>query len=326
MTKNREYEMEKQRGTELQQMYIFIVNPESGSGKGRKVWTKIQRKLNKAGIPYRSFYTKNAGHATELTKQLTELYRNKITAIIAIGGDGTVHEVVNGLALHPNVPFSAIQAGSGNDFSRGFGLPRRPLAALNHILYKEGKKRRVDVGVYDFFRKKMGKGYFINGIGIGFDGEVAQLTNQAKYKKVLNKLKLGGLAYIISALKLLYRYKTKKVVIQVDHQQYQFDQVWLIAVCNSPYYGGGLKIVPNARPTDGELNLVVVSKFKPWQVLLALGSVYFGWHTRLKNVQMLRGRRIQILSSEPMLVHADGEVIGTSPLNITVEKEARVIH
>jgi YegS/Rv2252/BmrU family lipid kinase len=307
-------------------MYIFIVNPASGSGKGRKVWKKVQRKVTKLGIPYRSFYTKGAGHASDLAKQLTELYRDKITALIVIGGDGTVHEVVNGLANHPEVPFSAISAGSGNDFSRGFGLPRRPLAALNQLLRTGRRPRRADVGVYHFIQKKMGKGYFINGLGIGFDGEVAQLTNQSKYKKVLNKVKLGGLAYVISALKLLYRYKTKEVIIQVDHQEHRFDQVWLIAVCNIPYYGGGMKIVPKARPYDGELNICVVNRLKPWQVLLALGSVYFGWHTRLKSVHMLKGKRIQITSAEPMLVHADGEVIGTSPLNVTVEKQSRVIY
>lgn len=304
-------------------MYIFIVNPVSGSGKGRKVWKKVQRKLIKLGIPYRSFYTKEAGHAADLTKQLTELYREKITAIVVIGGDGTIHEVVNGLANFPQIPFSAISAGSGNDFSRGFGIPRRPMAALNHILNTH--RRRCDVGVYQFNRKVSPRGYFINGLGAGFDGEVARLTNQSSYKRILNKVKLGGLAYVISALKLLYRYQTKDVLIKVDQEEHHFEDVWLIVVSNIPNYAGGMKIVPSARPQDGFLDICVVNKLKPWQVLLALGSVYFGWHTRLKSVHLLRGRHIHISSSEPMLIHADGEVIGNSPVEVMVEKQNRAI-
>lgn len=304
-------------------MYIFIVNPVSGSGKGRKVWKKIQRKLIKLDIPYRSFYTKKTGHAFDLTKQLTELYRDKISAIIVIGGDGTIHEVVNGLANYPHIPFSAISAGSGNDFCRGFGIPRRPMAALNHIL--RAHRRRCDVGVYQFKRKVSPIGYFINGLGVGFDGEVAQLTNQSSYKRLLNKVKLGGLAYVISAFKLLFRYQTRDVRIKVDQEEHYFENVWLIVVSNIPNYAGGMKIVPSARPHDGQLDICVVNQLKPWQVLLAFASVYFGWHTRLKSVHLLRGRKIHISSSAPMLIHADGEVVGSSPVEVTVEKHNRVI-
>ncbi|EGL83001.1 Conserved hypothetical protein CHP00147 [Caldalkalibacillus thermarum TA2.A1] len=307
-------------------MYIFIVNPIAGNGKGLKVWTKARKELDKRGIAYRSFYTKQAGHATELAKQLAELYKEKITAMIAVGGDGTIHEVMNGLSKNAHIPFGAVPAGSGNDFVRGYGLPRRPLSALNHILKRSSASLpRYDVGVYHLGHKHKGKRYFINGIGIGFDGEVAKYTNQASYKRWLNTLKLGPLAYFISALRLLYKYQTKEVIIRVDGREYVFSDVWLVAICNIAYYGGGMKIIPDARPNDGKLNICVIDRLKPWQVLLALGSVYFGWHTRLKAVKLLKGEMIQVTSEEPMTVHADGEIIGTSPIVLTIEKRSRII-
>ncbi|MDQ0340424.1 YegS/Rv2252/BmrU family lipid kinase [Caldalkalibacillus uzonensis] len=307
-------------------MYIFIVNPVSGNGKGLKIWKKVRKELDKRQVPYRSFFTKQAGHGTELAKQLAELYQEKITAIIAVGGDGTVHEIINGLSKYPRIPFSAISAGSGNDFARGFGLPRRPLPALNHILATSSSSlARYDMGVYHLGHKRKGKGYFINGIGVGFDGEVAKYTNQARYKKWLNTFKLGILAYVISALKLLFKYRTQEVIIRVDGQEYTFRDVWLVAICNIPYYGGGMKIIPQARPNDGLLNVCVVHQLKPWQVMLALGSVYLGWHTRLKAVKLIKGEMIQVSSEEPMTVHADGEIIGTSPILLTIEKRTRTI-
>lgn len=308
-------------------MYIFIINPISGSGKALKVWDKIKQELEKKKVEYRSFFTKYPGHASEIAQQVAELHQDKLEAIVAVGGDGTIHEVFNGLTNYSALPVGYIPAGSGNDFARGFSIPLSPLKALQFLLKRKGKGgRKIDIGRYQFSnRKKESTKSFINGLGIGFDADVAKATNESRYKGWLNKIQLGRLAYFIMAIKLLFSYKTQEISVEVDGQSFVYSNVWLIAICNSPFLGGGMNIAPQAKVNDGKLHLCVLHDVSKWKLLALFATVFLGKHTRFKGVILHEGRHIEVTSSTSCTVHADGELIGTTPITVTVEKQNRKI-
>lgn len=307
-------------------MYIFIINPEAGSGKGAQVWNAIKPSLEAEEVRYRSFFTKHAGHAEDIAIQVAELHGEKIEAIVVIGGDGTVHEVVNGLRAYPHVPVGFIPGGSGNDFARGFSIPRSPKKALLRILEnKRPTAKKYDLGRFLFPERKKGERYFVNGLGIGFDADVAKATNEARYKRILNKMKLGSLAYVLSILRLLFSYQPSQLHILVDGEEHIFKDAWLVAISNIPYYGGGIKISPKARPNDGKLNLCVVHELSKWKLLAVFITVFTGQHQRFKEVTLLEGSIISISSERPLLIHADGEIIGSTPLVVGVDPKTQSI-
>jgi diacylglycerol kinase (ATP) len=307
-------------------MYIFIINSVSGNGKALKAWQQIKVELEKEKVPYRSFFTKYAGHAEEIAEQVAELHQEKLEAIVAVGGDGTAHEIINGLAAYPHLPVGYIPGGSGNDFARGFMIPRSPRKAWQKILKQRGRtKKRYDLGLYKLLNTKKRERFFVNGLGIGFDGEVAKATNESSYKTFLNRIKCGGLAYTISLLRLLFSYQRHEVTLEIDGEETHFSKVWLIAVSNIAFYGGGMKISPLAKPNDGKLNLCIVHGIHPLQLLSVFGSVFLGKHHKFRGVTLLEGKTIKVVSENPMTIHADGEIIGITPISIGIDAKSRFI-
>lgn len=307
-------------------MYIFIINPVAGSGQGAKVWKAIKTDLEANQIIYRSFFTKHAGHAEDIAIQVAELHGDKIEAIIVIGGDGTIHEAVNGLRGYPHLPVGYIPGGSGNDFARGLQIPRSPRKAWARIASnRRPAARKIDLGRFGFPERKKAERYFVNGLSIGFDADVAHATNEAKYKIWLNKFKIGGLAYVISVFRLLFSYQPCQMVVSVDGQVHTFEEAWLVAVSNVPFYGGGIKISPKAKPTDGRLNLCIVHQLSRWKLLAVFGTVFLGQHHRFKEVTLLEGSKISIASERPLLIQADGEIIGSTPITVQVENKTQIV-
>ncbi|WP_202080782.1 diacylglycerol/lipid kinase family protein [Caldalkalibacillus salinus] len=310
-------------------MIVFIINPAAGHGKSLRVWGKVKLACESHNVHYRTFFTKHPGHAEDIAKQIAELHKEKLESVIVVGGDGTVHEVVNGLQPHAQIPVGYIPAGSGNDFARGFSLPSTPKGAIQHLFQTAGKRGKpLDIGRFAFehLGERRKSRHFVNGVGIGFDGEVAKATNHASYKKWLNMVKLGGLAYAVSAMRLLYHYEPTDIVIELDGVKQTYDDVWLIAVTNIPYYGGGIKITPGARVDDGLLNVCIVHKLNRWKLLPIFGAALVGQHHRFNEVNLLEGRHVRIESLRPLTVHADGEVIGQTPLHVEIHEKGQLIY
>lgn len=299
--------------------YYFIVNQNAGGGRGKKVWSITESELTKKGSDYQVFFTEYPGHGTELTRKIAETNPTNIEAVIALGGDGTMHEVANGLKNHPEIPVGFIAAGSGNDFSRGFHVPTKTLWALEHILtYKKDNSKQYDVGN---FHSKDYEGIFTSSIGIGFDALIADVTNKAVYKRLLNKIRLGFLAYVITLLRLLFTFKPFDTRFILDGKEYLFDKTWLIAISNISYYGGGMKINPTASPDDGILNVCVVNNLSRWKLLLLFLTVFNGKHIRIKEVTIFTGKKILVDTSRPVPFHTDGEVNGKTPVSVKVEEK-----
>ncbi|MEH7379602.1 diacylglycerol kinase family protein [Bacillus sp. JJ1533] len=300
-------------------LLIFIVNQKAGNGKGLKVWNKLKRELERKRVNYRSFFTKYPNHAQELARQIGSMFEDKVEAVVAVGGDGTINEVINGMVYYPEIKVGFIPAGSGNDFSRGFNVPKSPLDALSFILHNQTRKGKW----FDIGKCKLGgksnSSYFVSSLGTGFDAAVSKLTNESKMKKYLNKVHLGSLAYVVALIRLLFSYRLTNVSINIDGKDYQYENVWFVTVSNQPFYGGGMKISPKASPLDGYFDITVVHNLTRLKLLFIFVTVFFGAHTKFREIAQHKGVRIKIDSEQKMLVHADGELIGQIPVQVEVQ-------
>ncbi|MDA5109446.1 diacylglycerol/lipid kinase family protein [Brevibacillus thermoruber] len=297
-------------------MLGFIVNPVAGNGRGAVVWKRLETELKRRGAVYRVRMTSKEGEAKKLAAEL--LQKEEVTHIVAVGGDGTVSEVINGISESGICcPFGHVPAGSGNDFARGHNLPSDALQALERIL-AAGKQKRIDL-------LRVNGQLAVNAVGAGFDGQVAKITNEAGYKRWLNRVRLGTLSYVISMLRVLVSYQPCRVMLTVDGKQEQLENVWLIAVANIPNYGGGMLICPGAVPDDGLAEVCVVSGVSRWALLRAFPLIYRGAHVRHPAVRFFRGRHIRIQAENPLVVHADGEVADVTPVTVEVARQRQVV-
>ncbi|GEN33693.1 diacylglycerol/lipid kinase family protein [Aneurinibacillus danicus] len=291
-------------------MVIFIVNPVSGNGRGKKIWSQLESVLEERQIVYTVHFTKGPKHATFLAKEILKV--SKVEAVIVVGGDGTLHEVAQGL-IGTHIPLGCIPAGSGNDFARAFRISTNSTKALDMLL--SSKPYKIDVA-------QINDGFFVNGAGIGFDGAVARMTNESKIKCWLNRMKLGRLAYVIIALRLLCTFRPIALTLTIDGKHYFYNNVWLIAVSNIPFYGGGMSICPDAMYDDGLLDLCIVSNINRFHFLRSLVKVFKGKHTSEPGVIMMRGRKISVQSKKTLPIHTDGECYQPTSATINVQRRA----
>jgi len=302
-------------------MYIFIVNPTAGNGKAEKIYrrlkeTDIFKKMNIV-----SYHTDYKGHAEELIEQLYTFYdKRTIEAIVVIGGDGTMHEVINGLK-NWQVPISFIPGGSGNDFIRGISMSDSPEKIMQALLKKE---RPVEYWIGEFTPQQRKRRFFVNCFGIGFDAQVSKRANQFYFKKWLHRLHLSSLIYLLSLLYELMRYKPIELTMEVDGEPIHFERVFLLTISNHPYFGGGMKINPLAHNNGQTLSILVIDSISKWKVLALLGTVFTGKHLQFKGVHTFEGREITLSSESPVPYQTDGET-GTTQ-HVHVNKKGKPVH
>ncbi|MBB6637349.1 diacylglycerol/lipid kinase family protein [Cohnella thailandensis] len=292
-------------------MIMFIVNPSSGNGKGRIVWDKVESRLRRDGIPYTVVLEDTERQSVELAAK--ELERGHVKAVAVVGGDGTLHSVLPLLA-GGSIPLGLIPAGSGNDTARAFGIPKQPAAALDLILSLRTQPA-------DLLKAKLATGeelLTLTALAIGLDAAVAEDVNVSGYKKWCNRFRIGSLAYIIGLLRALARYKPEVVKVSVDGKEHVFRASWLSAVTNVSNYGGGLKICPEARPTDNRLHVCIVHDCSKIQLLRVFPTILNGSHVRTRYVTVLSGKNIQITAGRSLPAFGDGEPVGHTPLSSSV--------
>ncbi|MBH0163495.1 diacylglycerol kinase family lipid kinase [Fictibacillus sp. 7GRE50] len=296
--------------------YFFIIN--ANNAKAIQSFDQLKNVMDKESISYRTFYTEYSGHATEIAKKITYINKDDIKAVIAVGGDGTVHEVLNGMKENPSIPLGFISGGSGNDIVRV--LTKEVKGVKKQLLYlKRNRTVKTDSGSIQLLGRSNKIQSFISAVGIGLDGEVAKFTNEATYKKYLHKLKLGSLAYVFTLFKVLKFYVPDSMEIRIDGHEHQFSNVWLVAVGNMPYYGGGMKICPSAKCNDGVLDVCIVHDLSLFKLLLLFVSVFWGGHVNVQGVSQFKGKEIEVITRKSVAIHADGEYKGTTPVRIEVQ-------
>lgn len=289
-------------------MYIFIVNPIAGNGKGLKMYKRVINDHRLRHIIYDTFVTEYAGHAEEITiNLLQENKENKQKHWVIFGGDGTLHEVMNGIGKQ-SITLSYFCGGSGNDFAHGTNISFNVEQLIQDVFFQT-KKEPYFLGKYD-------KRNFVNCVGFGFDAIVAHYTNRSKLKKHLNKLKLGNLTYIFQLVRQLLTYKPIQLEVLVDGTLHTYDRCFLLTVNNHPYLGGGMKINPTAKNKPDTYSCIVINNISKWKVLLLFGTVFTGKHTKFKEVSILQGKHIKVTSMEPVIFQADGETKKTTTCSI----------
>lgn len=268
----------------------FIVNPVSGNGRTRRILPHLVRLAKKLGMDFDLQLTQAPQHATEIARD----HSSEFDIIVAVGGDGTVNEVAAGTVKSGSV-MGIIPTGTGNDFIRAVGRLKGLHEYVQRI--RSGKVRAIDVGMLTMKKQDL---IFVNGIGIGFDAEVA--------RESLNVHKLKGLSrYLYSVLKTLYRYKATQMKIKLDERVIE-GKTFLAAIGNGISAGGGFLLTPHAALDDGLLDACIVSDVSVLRALQVIPSVLKGKHTKQPEVTMERARVIRIESETPVSIHRDGEV------------------
>ena len=294
-------------------MYYFIVNPFSSSGKGLKIWQKVESQLRRENVEYRVAFTNHHGHASELAMTISSRFAP--CTIVAVGGDGTANEVINGLTNYSMIQFGYIPSGSGNDLARGLGLSAHPEPALHAILHPMAIKP-ISIGSMTTSEESR---RFIVSCGVGFDAAICHEAMSSPLKKILNRFGLGKLTYLGIALKQLFLLKPSPVtMILDDRRQFEFDGIFFAAAMNLRYEGGGFMFCPDADPTDGYLDICLVEKMPKLRILNCLPTAYSGQHVNYTGVHIFRCRKAMFRSLCPQALHTDGENAGTSKL-ITIE-------
>lgn len=289
-------------------MYYFIVNPNSRSGKAALIWKDLEKVLQERNIEYKTFFTEYKGHAALLSASITaDLPADTSLRLIAVGGDGTIQEILSGVKDLSRITFGYIPTGSGNDFCRSMKLPQNPMEALALIL-SDKRPHPMDV---PHISCGSNSSRFAISCGIGFDAAVCHEVGVTPMKKVLNKIGLGKLVYLFVALKQLFFLKPSPMTLTMDGDRVEkFSKVYFTAVMNQKYEGGGFKFCPNASPSDGYLDVIVVDHLSKPKVLCCLPTAFFGKHTHFNGIHIFRCKKIDIHSDARLAVHKDGESAG----------------
>lgn len=286
-------------------MYYFIINPCSGSGRGRKVWNKVERYLLPRGAEYRVFLTERPGQATEFAQQLTRGSRDP-RLIVVVGGDGTVNEVVDGICFGGAVTLGYIPVGVKGDLARSLKLSRSPLRNMKKILHPKYYKL-VDYGVVTYGDEAVRHRRFMVSAGIGLNGAVCQSLLNVRSARLWRYLALKRLPNCLCETAQYVKARPAKGYILLDgEKRVEFNNIYQVAVQNHSFEGGGYRIAPGADCSDGRLEVCVLSNASKLQ---ALGVLTRAWQKRSynKGMRIYSCREARIHMERPMAVHVDGE-------------------
>lgn len=285
---------------------LVIVNPIAGGGRAARLVPWLRERLA-ARPEARIIVTGRPGDAETSAAELTEHDR-----VVAVGGDGTVQEVVNGLRSRAKpAELGIVPVGTGNDLARSLGLPRDPAAAWTIAI--GGAVRPVDLA-----HARNGDGrerWFASAGGIGFDAQVAAAMAARKGWQT------SRAGYLMTTLSELRRFSNREARLFLDDET-MIASVLFVAIANGAYYGGGMRIAPGARPDDGHLDVCVVGDISRMAALRELRNLYRGTHVRNPAVSMHTARRIRVEADTATPIHLDGEPFGQLPLVVRLEAEA----
>lgn len=303
---------------------FVILNPSAGGGRGKKLWPKIAQRLEKELGPFQCRASRGPGDARRIA---AEAASQGCHLLIACGGDGTIHEVVNGLhdaGIHDTSKSSKktklgiISIGTGGDFIKTLKIPPDPLRQIEII--KKGKIGFIDLGQVEYTNDQgdQDRRVFINITDAGLGAEVVR---QVCHSRTLFGRKL---AYLTAVLTSYISWKGKKIDITTEPKvPFLWPQKPLaVVVANGRYFGGGMPIAPDADPTDGLFDLVVIGDLSPLKIPLAVPFLYAKKIDRLNGVATACVRQVTLRSQEKVGLDIDGEPIGFLPAKFSILPKA----
>ncbi|WP_054033682.1 diacylglycerol/lipid kinase family protein [Desulfatitalea tepidiphila] len=282
---------------------LMLVNPLAGRRHGIKIAHETRAIFKTLGIDVQIGCSRHVRHLAAIAEMEVD---NGWDGIVALGGDGTVFEVVNGMMRgnpRPKIPLGIIPVGSGNSFVRDLGIRRRE-DAIRKIA--AGKTRPVDLGRCDCDDQTI---YFINILGFGFVADVA--LRAARFKR------WGDFSYLIGVFFETLRLAPCPLEFEIDGQCFRRDNVF-VEICNSTKTGGNMIMAPHARIDDGLLDVVLLNRIGRPRLLSALPRIFNGTHLRLPEVETFTGRTMRFRPARPQSLTPDGEIVGQTPITVTV--------
>lgn len=303
--------------TSLQQPFWFIIaNPAAGNGRVGRQWPHIEQLLQELGFSYTVQFTKHRGHAVRLVDDaVLKGHRH----IMGLGGDGTNHELVNGIMTQPHAPstdihYALLPIGTGNDWARTYQIPHDPRERLQQLL--TGKTALQDVGKvrYQADGQTLER-YFANVAGMAYDAFLV--------KKLDRHRLVSHLQYLLMVGRYLFEYRLLPARLRyVDQMVEDFFYTINIGIC--PYSGGGMRLVPHAVPDDGLLAVTFARRLPKWEVLWQTPRFYNGTILEHPRISGFQTRRLVVehMGDTPTLLEADGEFLGETPAEFSVLEKA----
>ena len=288
-----------------------IVNPTARGGAAGRTWPFIHMLLKNTGLNFDADFIQKSGQGIELAKNAVEKGYN---LVIAVGGDGTVNEVVNGLIDENGkgrATLGIIGAGTQNDIARMLNLPWDYIRACQ--IFENFKTATIDLGAVDYtFHNQKARRYYVNTAGVGFVSDVIESSMPNFKLKAIG----GSAPYVIGLMPRLMSLSNKDLMISIDGEMHK-ERNFSLIVNNGRYLGGG-RAFPNATPYDGLLDVAILGDLSKMEALLDFPFFYTGTNTNLPKIKMQKARTVTVDSIQKIPLQVDGELIGETPATFRV--------
>jgi diacylglycerol kinase (ATP) len=264
------------------------------------------------GLEGDTFLSEEQGHLAELARDAAA---SGAKLLVAVGGDGTVHEVVNGIAAVDGVELAVVHRGTGGDFVRTFGIPHKLEGALE--VARVGTTREIDLGHATFHTcaGPEGEAWFANAASAGMSGAVAKRVNET------GKALGGKVTYAWSTFAVFSRWRNAQITVSVDGET-RAGAMHDVIVANGRFLAGGMKLTPDAEPDDALFDVLLIGDVSKRDLVLTLPKIYRGTHLPHPKAELLRGAKVTIEAPIPLPVQLDGEQPGTTPAAFEVVPNA----
>ncbi|MFO0597573.1 MAG: diacylglycerol kinase family protein [Myxococcaceae bacterium] len=293
---------------------FFVVNPKSANGATGKRWAELAATIGRTLSDFGVEFTRGAMDAVHITRGAI---KNGYQCIVAVGGDGTINEVTNGFfedgkVLNPQAALGVLPRGTGGDFRKTFDWDLDSGAAIRRLQTPD--TRPFDVGLLEY-RAHDGstqRRYFANICSFGVSGVVDDEVNRTS--KALG----GTVSFMLGSLKALSKYSDQDVKVRFDDGEPEAMKITTFSVANGKYFGGGMKVAPEADVSDGIFDITVWSGYGLWDFVVKSQGVYSGAHVKWKGTRTLKAKKVFADSEARVLIDCDGEQPGTLPCTMTI--------
>jgi diacylglycerol kinase (ATP) len=291
----------------MSEQTVFLVNPASDNGATGRRWPELAHKAAGLGLSGETLFSERPGHLIELARSAVD---GGATLVVAVGGDGTLNEVVNGIAGR-DVDVATIPLGTGMDFGRTHGIPTKFEDAVCVAL--NGRPRTIDAGrvSYRTWGGEDVQRWFANVGSVGMSGAVAQRANG------MSKAMGGKATFFYALTRVFFEWENTDVTVRFDGQERR-GRMHDVIVANGVWHGGGMMLAPDARPDDGAFDVVMIGDVGKVDFLTTAPKLYKGKHVNHPKIEVVRTARVEIDAAEHLPIELDGEQVGTTPATFEV--------
>ncbi|MFL5954375.1 MAG: diacylglycerol/lipid kinase family protein [Gaiellaceae bacterium] len=286
---------------------FFLVNPASDNGATGKRWPELAHRAARLGLAGETLFSERPGHLIELAASAVE---RGATLVVAVGGDGTLNEVVNGI-VQRDVDLATIPLGTGMDFVRTYSIPTKFEDAVRVAL--DAAPRTIDAGRvrYRTWAGAEAVRWFANVGSVGMSGAVAQRAN------AMSKALGGKLTFFYALTRVFLEWENTEVTVKLDDGERR-GRMHDVIVANGVWHGGGMMLAPEARPDDGLFDVVLIGDVGKVDFLTTAPKIYKGKHVAHPKVEVVRSARVEVDASEHLPIEVEGEQVGTTPATFEV--------